>query len=274
MRTASRPKHNLLSFSFNDAPIDLLSVNFTGRTKELALIASALRRVWRNVPRRCALHGNQGVGKSQLTYKWAKFTFDSEENHYIMRISTTTVEKLYQRFCRLLHYVNHPDRSHPEQSVRLAAARQWFEGVDTGNWLLVLDNVFPETLDFLRQHLPCQNGRGSILFTTCTETAAVALHMQLEVPLLSVQDGVELFLEYFLNHKTDIVPSKVEEIVKTVGCLPLAISHTAAYMKETGISVDDMLKLYQGRHRMDVSLGNLFTGATLILSFKAHLLGK
>jgi hypothetical protein len=159
---------------FNDAPIDNLSTHFTGRKRELALIAKAFERR-RDMPLRCALFGNQGVGKSQLTYAWAKSTFAGKENEYIMWISATTVEKLFQGFCRLLRFVHHPDQSHPDQNARLDAARRWLEEIDTGNWLLIFDNVFPETVDFLRQHLPRVNGRGTIIFTTRTRGVADAV---------------------------------------------------------------------------------------------------
>ena len=245
---------------FNDAPIDYLSIHFTGRKRELALIAKAFEQR-RDVPLRCALHGNQGVGKSQLTYFWAKSTFARKENVYIMWISATTVEKLIQGFFRLLLFVDHPDRSHPDQGVRLAAARRWLEEIDTGNWLLVIDNVFPETLDFLRQHLPRGNGRGTILFTTRTQAVADAVtstagerHEVIEVPLLDVKAGVELFCGQFDSGKMDPASPKIEAIVTAVGRLPLAISHIAGYMKETRISLDDMLELYQGEHKFDVSL--------------------
>jgi len=107
---------------FNDAPIDNLSIHFTGRKRELALIAKAFEGR-RDIPLRGALHGNQGVGKSHLTYSWAKSSFASKENAYIMWISATTVEKLFQGFCRLLRFVDHPYQSHPDQHARLDAAR-------------------------------------------------------------------------------------------------------------------------------------------------------
>jgi hypothetical protein len=246
---------------FNDAPIGLLSVHFTGRNRELVLIAQAFERLRRNIPLRCILFGNQGVGKSQLTYEWARSTFDQGQNSYVLWISATTVEKLCQGLCRLLDLVNHPDRSHSEQSVRLTAARRWLEEVDTGNWLVVLDNVFPETLDFLRQHLPRQNGRGSILFTTRTKFVAEALASTtrkrddlIEVPLLDIKDGVGLFLGHFNHGEIDAPSAKIKEIVKSVGCLPLAISHATAYMKQSGSTVDDMLGLYRGKDKFDVSL--------------------
>jgi hypothetical protein len=142
---------------FNDAPVDKLSIHFTGPKRESALIEKAFKRR-RDIPLRCALFGNQGVGKSQLTFSWAKSTCARKENAYIMWMSATTVEKLCQGFCRLLRFVNHPDQSHPDQNARLDAARRWLEEVYTGNWLLVFDNVVPETPDFLRSHLPRNNG--------------------------------------------------------------------------------------------------------------------
>src|SRR3984893_1221110 len=234
---------------FNDAPVDNLSIHFTGRKKELALIAKAFEQR-RDIPLRCALHGNQGVGKSQLTYSWAKSTFARKENAYMMWISATTVEKLFQGFCRLLRFVNHPDQSHPDQNARLDAARRWLEEVDTGNWLLVFDNVFPESLDFLRQHLPRVNGRGTILFTTRTREVAIAVtstagerHEVIEVPLLSVEEGVELFCGHFDAGTVDPSSAKVEAIVVAVGRLPLAISHAAAYTNQSRCSLDDLLEL-------------------------------
>ena len=244
---------------FNDAPIDNLSIHFTGRKRELALIAKAFERR-RDIPLRCALHGNQGVGKSQLTYSWAKSTFAHKENAYIMWISATTVEKLFQGFCRLLRFVNHPDQSHSDQNARLDAARRWLEEIDTGNWLLVFDNVFPETLDFLRQHLPRVNGRGTILFTTRTREVAIAVtstagerHEVIEVPLLNVTEAAELFCGHFESGKVDPLSAKVEAIVMAVGCLPLAISHAAAYTNQSHCSLDDLLELYQSKHKIEVS---------------------
>ena len=88
---SSRGSLSRRQIPFNDAPIDRLSSNFTGRKRELGLIAKAFERR-SHIPCRCALFGNQGVGKSQLTYAWAKSTFDSGQNPYILWISANTVK--------------------------------------------------------------------------------------------------------------------------------------------------------------------------------------
>ena len=119
--------------------------------------------------------------------------------------------KLYQGFYRLLHFVNHPDHSNPEQGVRLAAARRWFEEVASGNWLLVSS----------AQCRGCEWSRSS-------DTSR---------------------MEKSMRHLPPWMRS-----VKSVGCLPLAISHATSYMKQTGSTADDMLELYGSKHRIDVSL--------------------
>ena len=243
---------------FNDAPVDLLSVHFTGRENELKHISSAFEHI-DDIPRRCALYGGPGVGKSQLTYGWAKWTFDRKQNAYIFWISATTVEKLNQGFSKMLHLIQHPDRSHPDQSVRLMAARRWLEDVDWGNWLMVLDNVHSETIAFLREHLPRKNGRGSLLFTTRAKDVATALasaggqrHNVVEVPFLDVQDSVRLFRRHFDDGEMEAPMVELEEMMKALGGLPLAISHAAAYMNKSACTVKDMLEVYRGSRKIDV----------------------
>jgi hypothetical protein len=99
-----------------------------------------------------------------------------------------------------------------------------------------------------------------MLFTTRTERVALALastagqrHEVTEVPLLDVKAGVELFCGHFDSGEMDPSSAKIETIVMAVGCLPLAILHAAGYTKESHSSLDDMLALYQGKHKIDVS---------------------
>jgi len=46
--------------------------------------------------------------------------------------------------------------------------------------------------------------------------------------------------------------SDAEELVECVGRLPLALVQAASFMKETGTSLDDMLKLYKSEERIEV----------------------
>jgi hypothetical protein len=87
--SSSPPSSNLAPF--NDAPVGRLSFHFTGRKKELTLIAKTFEKCW-NILLPCVLFGKEGVGKSQLT------CCTHGRTQSILRISAATVEKLYQGF--------------------------------------------------------------------------------------------------------------------------------------------------------------------------------
>jgi hypothetical protein len=251
------------SLAFNDAPLDFLSVYFTGRGRELDSIGRILEVVHdNNVPARCVVYGMHGVGKTQLSLQFAKMSSIQQRYSMIFWIPATTIEKLNHGFTKVLNLVGHPDRSHPEQSARLTAARRWFEDSDSVAWLLVLDNVDGTSLTFIREHLPRTNRRGNILFTTRTDTVAAALacsagqqHEIIELRLPDVQDAVNLLLS---ESNTDAVDRtswtirKAEEVVKCVGRLPFVVSHIATFMKHSQRDLDDILQLFYSKHKNQV----------------------
>jgi tetratricopeptide (TPR) repeat protein len=241
-----------------DAPVDLLSIHFTGRTGELLRIKAILDADCGNVPIRCVIHGMHGIGKSQLTLYFAKSAFEQGRYHYVLWISATTIEKLHRGIVKLLDLIDHEDRSHADQEKRLTAARRWLEKCEA-NWLLVLDNVERDTIDFLREHLPHQNKRGNILFTTRTESLANTLassagqqHQILELHSPGVRDAARLLLRHVEGDTDDALMSKAKDVVRCVGCLPLAVAQAGSFMKETGASLDKMLNLYKSKHKMEV----------------------
>jgi hypothetical protein len=257
----STPKNVAQCPPFNDAPLDLLSVNFTGREQEMALIIELLDTLHGDVPTRCALHGMHGVGKSQIFYALAKDLYDKGRYTNVFWMQATTIEKIHQGFSKLLYLVSHPDYSSADDDIRLMAARRWLEDFNSGRWLLVIDNVARETVDFLREHLPRKNGRGNILFTTRTEDVAKALtdvagkrHGIIELRIPDVEDAAQLFLKHLNDPETSADASKIQEIVKGIGCLPLAVAQAASYMTGTGMSLDDMLALSKSERKVDVGL--------------------
>ena len=160
-----------------------------------------------NTPSWCAVYGMDGVGKSQASYALAKMWYDLGRFTNIFYIQATSDEEVYHGFSRLLNLVSHPDRFAPERDARMTAARRWLENFDDGRWLLVIDSVALETVEFLRQHLPRENRHGSILFTTHTENVAGALtrvagvqHGMVELCIPDVDDAARLLV----NHIDDL----------------------------------------------------------------------
>jgi hypothetical protein len=258
---AHSPRNVVECACFNDAPLDLLSVDFTGREREMALIIEFLETAYDDLPTRCALHGMHGVGKSQVSYALAKELYNNGRYTNIFWMQATTIEKLHQGFSRLLKLVSHPACSSTDDETRLMAVRRWLEDFNSGRWLLVIDNVSRETVDFLREHLPRKNGCGNILFTTRTADVAKALtqaagkrHGVVELRIPDVADAAKLFLKHLGVHETAADMSKMQEVVKGVGRLPLAIAQAASYMTETGSSLDDMLALFSSGRKIDVGV--------------------
>jgi hypothetical protein len=244
------------SLVLNDAPLDLLSVHFIGRNEELDRIGKILDTVREDddVPARCVIQGMHGLGKTQLALQFAKLSFKRQRYSLIFWISATTVEKLSQGFVDLLNLVGHPDRSHPEQSTRLKAARRWLEDANSIDWLLILDNVDRNTISFIREHLPRRNQRGNIIFTTRPTAVASALacvagqqHEVLELGLPDLREAATLLLAESNINATSVTISKAENVVKRVGRLPLAISQAASFMKESRKNLDEILLVFEGQ---------------------------
>ena len=151
-----------------------------------------------------------------------------------------TIEKLNQGLMKVLTLVGHPDRDHLDQTARLTSAQCWLEEVDPNNWPLVLDNVDGEAVSFIKEHLPCMNVHGDILMTTCMADVAESLmnavghqHQSLELQVPDLKDATELFFIEAGIDKSSITSSTTAmNLVKCLGCLPLAISHAASFIKQ------------------------------------------
>jgi hypothetical protein len=157
--------------TINDVPFDFIAIHFIGRDKELNHIDGILRSGSHGrFPNRCAIHGMHSIGKTQLALQYAKLAFGQGRFSHTFWIQATTAEKLNSGPSNILGLIGHIDRDHQDQNVKLRSARLWLESPDRDevDWLIVFDNVEKEALGFLWMHLPRQNVRGNILFTTRT----------------------------------------------------------------------------------------------------------
>jgi Cdc6-like AAA superfamily ATPase len=256
------PDHQAPS-RYNDAPVGLLSTSFIGRERELDQIQERLNIVYGDSPSRCALYGMPGVGKTQLALKYTVVSFSERRYSYIFWISATTTEKLYQGLVKILDLLKLPDRFNPDQSAKLTATQQWLENrslESEARWLLVLDNASRHTLRDIRNHLPRTNSAGSILFTTRTADLADALagtagernsSIELQTPNLS--DATRMLL-CCAGIEESFNVSKAQGVVNSVGRLPLAVDQAASFMKQTHASFDDLLDIYSGEQKSQVSI--------------------
>jgi hypothetical protein len=243
---------------------------FTGRLRDLDSLSQAFG-VQKNsteddIPTRCAVHGMPGVGKTKLVLRFAQLAFLQLLYSHIFWMSAAAPEKLVEGMAKILDIVGHPERTRAEQNAKLTAARLWledsqrFEGV---RWLLILDNVDRSALEFLREHLPRTNMRGSILLTTRAADIADALvnvpggHSTLELRVPDLVDTTNLLFSSLgidVNAVTATQKTQAEQLVQNLGFLPLAVVQAASYMRQTKMTFNNMLEISKGERKIEVCL--------------------
>lgn len=278
----NRPFKTFTSY-FNDAPVDLLSIHFMERERELGLVRNAHQVSEENVPARCAIWGIPGVGKTQLAIRYTKIFLEDATVSAVFWMSCSNLEKLHQGFSRLLNLIDHPDQFKPEQNARVVAARRWLEQPEVSGilrWLLVLDNVDVSTIDFLRENLPRQGKQGRILITTRTEAVAHAvckasgrLQLSLELEPPAVENAITFFLKSVgvsENSMSSVSRRQVTDLIKFLGCLPFAIEHAASFMTQSSQTIDGFTRLYRGNEKSHVC-SNLYRCLTLLPTEASNL---
>ena len=269
--------------SFNDAPVDLLSIHFMERAHELGLVSKAHQVNEESAPTRYAIWGIPGVGKTQLALRYTKVFLEDATVSAVFWMSCSNLEKLHQGFSRLLNLIDHPDQFKPEQNARVVAARRWLEQPEVSGilrWLLVLDNVDISTIDFLRENLPRQGKQGRILITTRTEAVAHAvckasgrLQLSLELEPPAVENAITFFLKSVgvsENSMSSVSRRQVTDLIKFLGCLPFAIEHAASFMTQSSQTIDSFTRLYRGNEKSQVR-SNLYRYLTLLPTEASNL---
>jgi hypothetical protein len=252
--------------------MDLLAANFTGRFKDLDFVIQAFGTATEDdVPTRCVVHGMPGLGKTKLVLRFAQIVFAQLLYSHIFWMSAATQDKLMKGMTKILDLVGHAERTRSEQDAKLTAARLWLEDsqrVDGVRWLLIVDNVDRVALDFLREHLPRRNGKGSILFTTRASDVAYALvrvtggrHSTLDLRVLDLADATHLLFSSAGIDASAVTPMQkiqAEELIQNLGCLPLAVVQAASYMRQTDMTLDSMLQAPKGERKIEVRLQNQY----------------
>lgn len=216
------------------------------------------------LPARCSIVGMPGLGKTQLALKYASQIFDPLTGPMILWTSAASTEKLTVGYSEVLNLVDHVDRDHTDQGLRLRTARRWLESARQGPWLLVFDNVNEDTVPFLREYLPQTNENLAMLFTMRSNDVAKTLlnptssaeaHAILHVGVPNPDDARDLLLAVLeAPNEVDTASQMAiaETLVKSVGYLPLAINQIASFARQHSKNVDYILGLYHDEQDMDI----------------------
>jgi hypothetical protein len=205
--------------------------SFTGREELLDIVRNAMARGDRAVVQ--ALHGQGGVGKTQLAIEYAhRFTGDYD---VVWWVNSDDPALIAGQFAMLATELACAPEGAPVEVVRRAVLGALHA---RDRWLLVFDNV--ERPDHVADWLP--GGTGHVVITS----RAPGWH-EFAVPV-----QVDVFSRAesraFLQRRVPgLSGAEAKEVAAAVGDLPLAVAQAAGYMADTGIPAGEYVSLLRNR---------------------------
>jgi hypothetical protein len=219
---------------------------FTGRDAFLRTLRQNLcARMANKFNHRVALYGMGGIGKTQCALKYIYMNRSNYSRIYwISAVDQSSLLSGYQKIAKSARLPGHLT-SKPVEIAETVLS--WLKREQ--NWLLVIDNLDDVTVvdGFLPENGPEQH---TLITTRNPHTKGIPAE-PLEVPLLTAGESVELLIKLSnMEVLPDSVESKqVEEIVKELEYLPLAIEQAAAYVREVTEDFSRYSEEYQNNHR-------------------------
>jgi tetratricopeptide (TPR) repeat protein len=217
------------------------NVSFTGREGLLEELRRALTR-----GAAVALTGLGGIGKTQLALEYAYRHRD--EYRVVWWVRAEDEATLAADYAELAAALGLAEREAKEQAVVVAAVRLWLE--QNAGWLLVFDNAGSRTV--VRDYVP--QGRGAVIITS-REPVWTGVATPFGLELLAPAEAVA-----FLCKRTgDADAAAAAALAEDLGRLPLALEQAAAYIEETGGSLQHYRDLFEQHHAALLRQGRLST---------------
>lgn len=203
---------------------------FVGREAELTEVRRRLRQRGRVI-----VHGLGGIGKTQLT---ARFAHDERREYPdgVFWLRAHQEVSLVGDLASLGWRLRLPEREQRALERQVAAVLRWLR--EHPRWLLVLDNLEPEVGEAVRYWLPA-NLPGHVLATSRTPIWPARLGLK---PLR--HDVASRFLLERTGQADDAAASAVAEILWG---LPLALEQAAAYLDTCGRDLGSYASLLRTR---------------------------
>ena len=185
---------------------------------------------------------------------------------WIHAATAERMEKAYQEIAKKAGLIGAED----PKVDQFQLVKQWLEGEDSGNWLMIIDNADDEKLFFgeaedqnqgsfsssgkLTQFFP-QRPNGSILLTTRNRMVGVRFATArgvIIIPEMSVSESKNLLVESLEEGSYD--DDDLTELVDVLEHLPLALVQAAAFIGEKSQSIGEYLQTYRGSDSSKIKL--------------------
>ncbi|KAI4208785.1 MAG: hypothetical protein LQ351_008185, partial [Letrouitia transgressa] len=239
---------------------------------------------------RTALVGLGGVGKSQLAIELGYRTREQSPGTWVLWVHAGSIARFEQSFRDIANYIKIPGWQDPKANI-FKLVHDWLAGGESGQWLLILDNVddtyfLPETGSASRggrgtsvdgepwqpmsAYLP-QSQNGSILVTS--RSKAVLLKLVEEKDIIAVQPMAPSHALALFEKKLGSLgkDDNLTELAAALEFMPLAITQAAAYISQRAprYSVQQYLKDFRQSDRKKTSLLN-YEGGQLRRDWEAQ----
>lgn len=238
---------------------------FTGREPELAQLQKLL--FTEGGPKKIAVFGLGGVGKTSLTIEFVYWIKNHHEDYSIFWIPATTPESLQQAYLSVCKQLRLPGWDNKNEDPKRLLQR-YLSQASAGRWLLVFDNAdninmwtgsqgSDQVSSPLKDYLPTSQ-KGRIIFTSRDRKTAYNLVQRSEyivkVPELSKDVATKLLQKYV--PKLDLVIHKddVESLLEQLTYLPLAIIQAASYINQNDESIATYLLLLADQEEEVINL--------------------
>ncbi|WP_405873031.1 tetratricopeptide repeat protein [Streptomyces sp. NBC_00005] len=200
------------------------------------------------------LLGGGGVGKTQLAAAYAK---EAQKNgvDLIIWANAAETDQVITLYARVALELQVPGASGLNAQFDAERFIEWLETTPR-SWLIILDDIDPERIT---QWWPpsAHRGRGQVLATTRRQDALLygGGRTLIEISEFNLPEAQSYLNDSFKRiHKNHLLDAAVDAVCETLGLLPLALSHAAAYMVQEDTSCTEYLALFNRRR---LQLGQL-----------------
>ncbi|GAM44062.1 hypothetical protein TCE0_060f19382 [Talaromyces pinophilus] len=231
--------------------------NFVGRQDEIAKLEKSL--TMQQGPRKIAITGLGGVGKTQIALELAHRIWDQNQEWSIFWIPCTSHAIIEQMFLQIASKLELHDVNPAEVKERV---KNYLGSERVGKWLLILDNADDaemwltgsDTTPPLEDSLP-ESGQGRILFTSRNRKLAMKLAPFSIISIPDVdEETASKILKKMLAYE-DVRDSTISTTLLTqLAFLPLAIAQASAYIIANGINLSTYLALLQDQEQDTIEL--------------------
>jgi nucleoside phosphorylase/tetratricopeptide (TPR) repeat protein len=224
---------------------------FVGRLEEINKVQELIMAS--DGPRRVAITGLGGVGKTQIALELAYRIRDLDKACSIFWIPCTSLGMIDQGYLNIAQTLGLCDVNPAQVNAQI---KTYLSSERAGKWLLIFDNA--DDMDMwptLEDALP-ESGHGRVLFTTRNRKLAVELASSDTIPIPDVDEHTALkILEKSLINQTLLRDSETAvALLKQLTFLPLAIAQASAYINKNSLDLSTYLELLQEKEPEIVDL--------------------